>query len=70
MTRFIWVRDGDKVVHYINVNQIVRVTKVPASGSFSEYTYMILRCGKEIRLSNSVYDTADDVISKIGIALV
>ena len=71
MTKFIWVRDRDKIDHYLNVNHIIRVTKVPAHGSFSEAAYIILRDGKEaIRLSTDTYDTADDVIHKIQVASV
>ena len=51
MTRFIWVRDADKIEHYINVNHIIKVTKVPAHGSFSAAAYIVLRDEKEIRLS-------------------
>ena len=69
MTRFIWVRDADKIEHYVNVNHIIRVTKVAAHGQFSAYAYIILRDAKEIRLSQDKHDTADDVIAKIGVAL-
>ena len=69
MTRFIWVRDRDKVDHYVNVDHIIRVTKVPAHGQFSAMAYVILRDKKEIGLSTDKYDTADDVIAKIGVAL-
>jgi hypothetical protein len=69
MTRFIWVRDADNIEHYVNVNHILRVTKVPAHGSFSATGYIILRDGKEIYLSNDKHDTADDIIAKIGVAL-
>jgi arginyl-tRNA synthetase len=70
MTRFIWVRDADKLDHYLNVNHIIRVTKVAAHGQFSAYAYIMLRDGNGIRLSTDKYDTADDVIAKIGVALV
>jgi hypothetical protein len=69
MTRFIWVKDEDKREHYLNVNHIIRVTKVAAHGQFSAYAYIILRDAKEIRLSTDKHDTADDVVAKIGVAL-
>lgn len=69
MTRFIWVRDIDKRDHYLNVNHIVRVTKIAARGQFSASAYIMLRDGKEISLFTDTYDTADDVIAKIGVAL-
>lgn len=69
MTGFIWVRDIDKREHYINVNHIVRVTKVPQHGSYSSSEYIILRDGKEICLSTDDYDTCEDVISKIQVAM-
>ena len=66
MTRFIWVRDRDKVDHYINVDHIARVSKVPAHGHFSALSYIIMIDDKrEISLSMETYDTADDVIAKI-----
>jgi hypothetical protein len=65
MNKFIWVRDRDKIEHYINVDHIIRVTKVAAHGQFSAYAYMILRDGKEIRLSQDSFDTYQDVITKI-----
>jgi len=69
MTRFIWVRDYDKRDHYINVDHIIEVTKVAARGQFSASAYIVLRDGKEISLSTDTYDTADEVIYKIGVAL-
>jgi hypothetical protein len=69
MTRFIWVRDCNKVEHYVNVEHIIRVKKVPAHGQFSAMAYVILRDEKEIVLSQDTYDTADEVIAKIGVAL-
>ena len=69
MTRFIWVRDIDKRDHYLNVNHIVRVTKIAAHGQFSASAYIMLRDGKEISLFTDTYDTADDVIAKIQAAL-
>ena len=70
MTRFIWVRDKDKVDHYINVRHIERVTKVPAHGHYSALSYIIMSDGKrEISLSTETYDTADEVIAKIQMAM-
>ena len=69
MTRFIWIRDRDKIDHYLNVNHIIRVTKVPAHGSIPATEHIILRDGKEIRLSTDKYDTAEDVIAKIQAAM-
>ena len=72
MTRFIWIKDEDKRDHYVNVNHIIRVTKVAARGQFFAYEYVILRDGKEIRLTTEqghTYDTAEDVIEKIQAAL-
>jgi len=72
MTRFIWIKDIDNVDHYVNVNHIIRVTKVPSHGSFSAAGYIILCDRKEIQLSNKqghLYDMADDVISKIQVAM-
>ena len=69
MTRFIWVRDRDKIDHYINVDHIVRVTKHPARGQFSAASYLTLIKDGEISLSLDTYDTADDVITKIQVAL-
>jgi hypothetical protein len=63
MTKFIWVRDANNTEHYVNVNHIVRVTKIPVRGS-----YIMLRDEKTIRLSTDTYDTADDVITKIQVA--
>lgn len=66
MTRFIWVRDRDKVDHYINVDHIARLSKVPPQGNFHGAAYMIMIDDKrEISLSTETYDTADDVIAKI-----
>jgi hypothetical protein len=69
MTKFIWVRDIDKRDHYLNVNHIVRVTKIAARGQFSASAYIMLRDGKEISLFTDTYDTADEVITKIQAAL-
>lgn len=68
MTRFIWIRDRDKIDHYVNVDHIIRVTKIPAHGQFSAMAYVILRDKKEIRLSDDKFDTADDIITKIQAA--
>lgn len=72
MTRFIWVRDINKVDHYINVNNITRVTKAPGSDVIAAYSYLIVNDGtvggKVITLSQDKYDTADDVITKIQVA--
>ena len=68
MTRFIWVRDRDKVDHYINVDHIIRVTKIPARGQFYAASYLTLIKDGEISLSLDNFDTADDVIAKIGVA--
>jgi len=69
MTRFIWVRDINKVDHYINVRHIERVTKVPAHGRYTDSGYIIMNKGKEISLSTETFDTADDVIAKIQMAM-
>lgn len=74
MTRFIWVRDYDKREHYINVDHITRVTKVPPNPTLKSagYAYIIINDGttggKEIRLFNDEYDTVEDVITKIQVA--
>ncbi len=66
MNNFIWVRDKDKTQHYINV-YFVRVTKVPASGTYPEYGYMVLNepHRDRINLSDDQFDTVDEVVSKI-----
>jgi hypothetical protein len=69
MTRFIWVKDADLRDHYLNVKHIIRVTQVPAHGSYSALSTLILSDGKEIRLSLDKYDTAEDVIAKIQLAM-
>lgn len=68
MTRFIWVRDRDKVDHYVNVDHIIRVTKIPVRGQFSAASFLTLIKDGEISLSQDTYDTADDVIAKIQVA--
>lgn len=73
MSKFIWVRDREKREHFINVDHIVRVTKVPASGSYSTFAYIVMNEGtdsqKTIDLSSETYDSVEDVINKIQIAL-
>jgi hypothetical protein len=69
MTRFIWIRDIDKVEHYVNVNHIVRVVRVPSYANFSEYAYVVLIDDKHISLSKENFDTYKDVINKIGVAM-
>lgn len=70
MTRFILVRDRDEIDHYINVDHIVRVTTRPAKGLFSATSYLTLTANQgQISLSQDKYDTADDVIAKIQVAL-
>ena len=64
MTKFIWVRDCDKVEHYINVDHIVRVTKIPAHGVYGSSTYLVLKDDR-IYLSQDEFDTYEEVISKI-----
>lgn len=65
MSKFIWVRDRDKREHYINIDHIIRVTKVPSSANLSDYAYIILNDGKTIELSKDIFDTYQDVIAKI-----
>ena len=66
MANFIWVRERGDIDHYINVNHIARVTKVPPKGHYTGSAYMTMSDGKrEITLSLDEYDTADDVIAKI-----
>ena len=69
MTRFIWVRDKDKVDHYINVRHIQRVTKVPAQGNYHSSAFIMMNHGREISRSTETYDTADEVIAKIQMAM-
>jgi hypothetical protein len=71
MNNFIWVRDRDKREHYINIDHIVRVTKVRASANLSEYAYIVINeSGKHssIDLSKDDFDTYQDVINKIQAA--
>lgn len=69
MTRFIWVTDREKTEHYININHIIDVKKIPVHGSDPAYEYIVLRDEKNIILSTDNFDTADDVIAKIQIAM-
>jgi hypothetical protein len=62
MSNFIWVRDINKTQHYVNVNHIIRVTKV-----LKEH-YLLLIDGIILHLSNDPavgYDTYDEIIAKI-----
>lgn len=72
MSKFIWVRDLDKIEHYINVDHIIRLTKIPAHGTYSAATFIILNEGinttKNIRLSQDEFDTYEEVIAKIQAA--
>jgi hypothetical protein len=45
------------------------VTKVPAHGRYTDSGYIIMNKGKEISLSTETFDTADDVIAKIQMAM-
>jgi hypothetical protein len=69
MTRFIWVRDADLQDHYLNVKHIIRVTQVPAHGINPALSTIILSNENPIRLSLDKYDTAEDVIAKIQLAM-
>ena len=64
MTKFIWVRDCYKVEHYINVDHIVRVTKITDPGVYGSSTYLVLK-DEMIYLSQDEFDTYEEVISKI-----
>lgn len=72
MSNFIWVRDRDKREHYINIDHIVRVTKVKPHNGYGDYAYLILndgsQGGKSIDLSKDDFDTYQDVINKIQAA--
>jgi hypothetical protein len=73
MSNFIWVRDRDKREHYINIDHIVRVTKVESKQiGYSDYAYIVLNEGhmtqKTIDLSKDDFDTYQDVINKIQVA--
>ena len=69
MSKFIWVRDRDKREHFVNVDHIVRVTKIPSNPPYNHYSYIVINEGRDkqqtIELSNDDYDTCEDVISKI-----
>lgn len=70
MSNFIWVRDRDKREHYINIDHIVRVTKVKSlQAGYGDYAYIILNDSREgsksIDLSKDDFDTYQDVINKI-----
>lgn len=69
MSKFIWVRDRDKFEHYINVNHIIDVKKIPAHGVYSAAAYIILAKEGEIPLSLDQFDTYEDVITKIQAAV-
>ena len=69
MNKFIWVRDRNKIEHYINVDHIIRVTKVPAHGAYSPSAYIVLAKEGEITLSQDEFDTYENVIAKIQQAL-
>lgn len=70
MSKFIWIRDRDKREHFVNVDHIVRVTKVPASATYSSYGYVVLNEGlqtqKTIDLSKDQFDTFEEVIEKVA----
>jgi hypothetical protein len=73
MNKFIWVRDRDKCEHYINIDHIVRVTKVESKQiGYSDYAYLVLNDvregSKSIDLSKDDFDTYQDVINKIQVA--
>lgn len=71
MSRFIWVKDNEKKQHYINIEHIVRVTKVPPTPGaqlYGDYAYILLNEGnstKTLTLSKDPFDTYEEVISKI-----
>lgn len=70
MSKFIWVLDADKREHYLNVDTIVRVTKLPASTGVlksPEYSYIHTLDGNDIRLTNDekTYDTFQHIVEKI-----
>jgi hypothetical protein len=71
MTRFIWVKDRDGAEHYINVYHIIRVTKLSTRerGEYFETAHLVVRDKHDILLSTDKYDTADDVIAKIQVAM-
>lgn len=67
MSKFIWVRDRDKIEHYINVDHIVRVTNIHSHGVYSAAAYLVLK-DKTLNLSQDDFDTYQDVITKIQAA--
>ena len=74
MNKFIWVRDRDKREHYINIDHIVRVTKVESKQvGYGNYVYLVMNDiregSKSIDLSKDEFDTYEDVIAKIQQAL-
>lgn len=73
MSKFIWVRDRDRCEHFINVDYIVRVTKVPGNTTLRSpaYGYLVVADGttggnKEISLGADSPDTYEDVIEKVA----
>jgi hypothetical protein len=68
VSKFIWVRDRDKIEHYINVDHIVRVTNIQAHGVYSAAAYLVLT-DKTLFLSQEDFDTYQDVITKIQAAV-
>jgi len=74
MNKFIWVRDREKREHYINIDHIVRVTKVESKQvGYGNYAYLVMNDiregSKSIDLSKDEFDTYEDVIAKIQQAL-
>lgn len=65
MNKFIWVRDREKKEHYVNIDSIIRVTKVPAYGHYGIFSYIRLSDKTTIDLANDTYDTYENVIEKI-----
>jgi hypothetical protein len=70
MSKFIWIRDRDKREHFVNVDHIVRVTRVLGTSSYSQYGYVVLNEGhstqKSLDLSDVSIDTFEEVIEKIA----
>lgn len=66
MNKFIWVRDREKKQHYINIDNIVRVTKVTSENKPNHFSYIKLVDNTYLDLSNDEYDTYEDVIEKIN----
>lgn len=67
MSKFIWVRDRDKIEHYINVDHIVRVANIQAHGVYSASAYLVVK-DITLFLSQDEFDTYEDVITKIQAA--